>query len=170
MERTHTLLDFATASAIELWVPIDDVVMGGRSRSQFTAGEAGTARFAGVVSLENGGGFASVRTRPQGWPTADARAFVLRVRGDGRSYKFTVRVDDRFDGIQYQARFCPPAGQWTSIVLPAASFLASFRGRPVSAAPPLEMSRVRTLGLMISERQAGTFALLLARIAATADG
>jgi len=168
-ERTRTLLDFAAASAIELWAPIDDLVMGGLSRSRFTAGDPGSARFSGMVSLENGGGFASVRTRPRSWPTAGTDGFALRVRGDGKTYKFTVRVDDRFDGIQYQARFSPPAGEWTEVVLPAVSFLASFRGRPVSAAPPLEMRQVRALGLMISERQAGAFELLISRIAATAD-
>jgi len=159
------LLDFDDATDFSIWVPVNDVVMGGVSRSTFSPDEPGTARFAGIVSLENSGGFASVRTAPRAWATAGAIAFVLRVRGDGRSYKFTVRTDDGFDGIQYQAQFTPPAGAWCEARFPLDSFSARFRGRAVSGAPPLDAGHVRALGFMISDRQAGPFELLVDRIA-----
>ena len=158
------LLDFDAAADIALWRPVDDVVMGGVSRSAFEAAAPGVARFAGTVSLEFGGGFASVRTPPRDWDTAGATAFVLRVRGDGRTYKFTLRTGDGFDGIQYQARFAPPAGEWTMLRLPVAEFAPTFRGRRVPFAPALDPARVRALGLMISDKQAGPFELLVDRI------
>ena len=159
------LLDFDDASEAASWRPVDDVVMGGVSRSAFDLAEAGIARFSGKVSLEYNGGFASVRTPPRDWDTAGAAAFVLRVRGDGHAYKFTLRTGDGFDGIQYQARFVPPAGEWTDVRLPVASFAPTFRGRVLHDEPPLDPSRVRALGLMISDRQAGPFELLVDRIA-----
>ena len=162
----RVLLDFDDATDFSIWAPVNDVVMGGVSRSAFSLQEPGTARFAGSVSLENSGGFASVRTAPRAWVTAGAIAFVLRVCGDGRTYKFTVRTDDGFDGIQYQARFTPPAGEWCETRLPLDSFSATFRGRVVPGAPPLDAGRVRALGLMISDRQAGPFELLVDWIAA----
>jgi NADH dehydrogenase [ubiquinone] 1 alpha subcomplex assembly factor 1 len=141
------------------------VVMGGVSRSAFGQAEPGVARFAGNVSLENFGGFASVRTPPRDWGTAGAAAFVLRVRGDGKSYKFTLRTGDGFDGIQYQARFVAPVGEWTDVRLPVRDFVATFRGRKVPFAPSLDAAKVRALGLMISDKQAGPFELLVDRIA-----
>lgn len=153
------LLDFIDDADFAPWSPVDDVVMGGVSRSEFTRAAPSVARFAGLVSLDFGGGFASCRTRPRTWATAGAHAFVLRVRGDGRTYKFTVRTDDGFDGVQYQARLAPAAGEWSDCVLPCADFVASFRGRPVRGAPPLDPARVRALGFMISEKQAGPFEL-----------
>ena len=57
-----TLLDFSDDADIALFQPIDDVVMGGVSRSSFGRAAPGIARFSGCVSLENSGGFASVRT------------------------------------------------------------------------------------------------------------
>ncbi len=137
------LLDFVDDADFAPWSPVDDVVMGGVSRSEFTRAGASVARFAGLVSLDFGGGFASCRTRPRTWSTAGARAFVLRVRGDGRTYKFTVRTDDGY----------------SDCVLPCRDFVASFRGRPVRGAPPLDPARVRALGFMISEKQAGPFEL-----------
>jgi hypothetical protein len=138
-----TLLDFEDPAELALWRPVDDVVMGGVSHSSFELAEPGIARFAGRVSLENFGGFASVRTVPRAWDTEDAKAFVLRVRGDGHHYKFTLRTSDRFDGIQYQARFAPPANVWTDVRLTVDSFVATFRGRKVPLAPRLDAGSVR---------------------------
>ena len=158
------LLDFDDAADAALWRPVDDVVMGGASASAFDQAQPGIARFAGTVSLDYGGGFASVRTTPRDWDTAGATAFLLRVLGDGRTYKLTLRTGDAFDGIQYQVRFTPPAGEWAELRLPVADFAPTFRGRTVPGAPPLDPSRIRALGLMVSDRQAGPFELLVDRI------
>jgi len=162
---TVTLLDFDDPADAALWRPVDDVVMGGVSRSAFEQAEPGVARFRGNVSLENFGGFASVRTPPRDWDTAGAEAFVLRVRGDGKTYKFTIRTGDGFDGIQYQQRFTTTAGTWSDARLPVSGFVATFRGRKVPFAPSLDPAKVRALGLMISDKQAGSFELLVDRIA-----
>jgi hypothetical protein len=108
-----------------------------------------------------------VRSEPRRWNTAGARAFVVRCRGDGRHYKFTVRTGDGLDGVQYQARFQPPRGEWAEVELPVANFVASFRGRPVPGAGPLDPAMARQLGLMVSDKQAGPFELLLEWIDAT---
>ena len=160
-----TLLDFDDPADATLWRPVDDVVMGGVSRSAFGQAAAGVARFHGNVSLENSGGFASVRTPPRDWDTAGAEAFVLRVRGDGKTYKFTIRTGDGFDGIQYQLRFTAAAGKWSDVRLPVSDFVATFRGRKVPFAPSLDPAKVRAIGLMISDKQAGPFELLVDRIA-----
>jgi len=155
------LLDFDDAVEIKQWMTVNDVVMGGMSVSAFEQAEPGIARFRGVVSLENSGGFASARTSPRRWNSSGASSFVLRVLGDGHAYKFTLRTDDGFDGVQYQSRFTPPAGAWYEARLPVASFAATFRGRIVPGSAPLDPARVRALGLMISDRQAGPFELLI---------
>jgi hypothetical protein len=160
-----TLLDFDDEADAALWRPVDDVVMGGVSSSTFEQAEPSVARFCGSVSLENFGGFASVRTAPRDWDTAGAMAFLLRVRGDGKTYKFTVRTSDAFDGIQYQARFAAPAGAWSEVRLPVDTFVPTYRGRRVPFVPSLDPATVRALGLMISDKQAGSFALLVDRIA-----
>ena len=161
MGEAGRLVDFDDAADFVAWQPIDDVVMGGTSRSAFRQAAHGIASFCGLVSLDYGGGFASVRTKPQAWATGGAESFMLRCRGDGRQYKFTVRTDDGFDGVQYQSRFQPPRGKWAEVELPVTSFAASFRGRPVAGAGPLDAAMVRCVGLMVSDKQAGPFELLL---------
>lgn len=155
------LVRFATPAAVADWGPIDDVVMGGVSHSRLRHDPAGHAVFEGIVSLDNNGGFASVRCRPADLGAPGAAGWILEVRGDGRRYKFNLRTDDAFDGVNHQAVFDPPAGAWTTIRLPLAAFRATFRGRPVSDVPPLDPARVRQMGLMIADRQAGPFALAI---------
>jgi NADH dehydrogenase [ubiquinone] 1 alpha subcomplex assembly factor 1 len=158
------LVDFTDRVALAAWQPVNDAVMGGISVGAIQAVTAGAA-FTGSVSLEHGGGFASLRAGPRAWPTAGATALALTARGDGRRYRLTLRTEDRFDCIQYQTGFVAPR-DWQRLTLPLAAFAASLRGRPQPGAPPLEAARIRTLGLLIAERQAGPFRLELARLEA----
>lgn len=164
-ELRLVLFDFAEAAATDAWAPIDDRVMGGVSRSRLRHDPAGHAVFEGVVSLDHGGGFASVRSRPdaRGWP--GAQACLIEVRGEARQFKLSLLTDDGFDSLNYQAVFTPPSAEgWQTVCLPIASFRASFRGRDVPGAPLLQPARIRQVGLMIAGRQAGVFRLDVRRI------
>jgi hypothetical protein len=160
------LFRFESAASVDDWSPIDDVVMGGVSSSRLRHDPAGHAVFEGVVSIERGGGFASVRSRPTDLGAPDAASVVLEVRGDGKRYKLNVRTDDAFDGLNYQAAFEAPPGAWTEVRLPVAGFRPTFRGRVVPGAPRLDPARMRQLGLLIADRQAGSFALAVRAIRA----
>mgnify|MGYP001794145454 CR=1 FL=1 len=59
--NTHTLFDFKKDSSLAGWSIVDDVVMGGRSAGHFKINREGHGEFYGTVSLENNGGFSSVR-------------------------------------------------------------------------------------------------------------
>lgn len=145
---------------------IDDVVMGGRSSSAFAAAGEGVAAFAGTVSLEGGGGFASVRSAPGSWDLGGHRGIALRVRGDGKAYKLSLRTDARLDGVAYQAGFSPRPGVWETIRLPFSDFVPRYRGREVPGADPLDPAKIATFGLLIAEKQAGPFRLEVAWIEA----
>jgi hypothetical protein len=153
------LYAFDGEGAITDWGVINDVVMGGRSRSRVEDTGEGTAVFAGHVSLENNGGFASARTRPGQWNLETYTGIRLRVRGDGKRYKLNLRADPASAGILYRAAFDTRPGTWMTVDLPFAGFVPSFRGRVVPDAPPFDPSRVAAIGLLISDRQAGPFRL-----------
>jgi NADH dehydrogenase [ubiquinone] 1 alpha subcomplex assembly factor 1 len=162
---TSVLFDFADPGAVALWRPINDGVMGGVSSSQLCHDPAGHALFAGHLSFENNGGFASVRCQPCELGRTGVTAYLLQVCGDGKRYKLNLRTDNGFDGINYQAWFDPPVGAWTTCHLARADFLPSWRGRAVPDAPSLDTSQVRQIGLMIADRQPGPFALAIRSIA-----
>jgi hypothetical protein len=160
------LFCFESAASVAGWSAIDDVVMGGVSRSHLRYDPAGYAVFEGFVSLEHNGGFASVRSGLQDLGVPGAAAYSIEFNGDGKRYKLNLRTDDAFDGVNYQAAFEAPAGPWTWVRLSLCAFVPTFRGRRVSDAPKLDPARVRQIGLMIADRQAGPFALAVRSIRA----
>jgi NADH dehydrogenase [ubiquinone] 1 alpha subcomplex assembly factor 1 len=163
-EVPWTLFDFADPAEAHAWSSIDDRVMGGISKSRLLHNPAGHAVFEGNVSLERNGGFASVRSSPAARGKAGTQSCILEVRGDARRFKLNLLTEDTFDGLNYQATFTPDTDRWQNLRIPLAEFRASFRGREVPGAPPLDPARIRQVGLMIAERQAGPFALAIRRI------
>lgn len=159
-EHAALLLRFDDPANVAVWSAVDDVVMGGLSHSRLVHSGGAYAEFTGSVSLANNGGFASVRTAAGDYSAPGAEELRVCVRGDGRTYRLTLRTDDARDGISWHAAFTPPADEWAEIVLPLDAFRARCRGRPV-AAPPLDPARIRRVGLLIADRQAGPFRLSL---------
>jgi len=153
------VLDFGDPAAAAGFRSIDDVVMGGVSASRVSVRE-GALRFEGTVSLERGGGFASLRG-PLAAPPG-TRALLVEVRGDDQRYRLTLKVSDDNAGPQHQAPFTAPAG-WSTLRFEPTDFQASFRGRPVDLPPP-RLEEQRAIGVLIADRQAGPFHLEIRRV------
>lgn len=77
----NLLVVCAQANANQRWYVINDSVMGGVSNSQVTQTQE-SLLFTGNVSLDNNGGFASIRTELN-TQSQNTKAIVLRVKGDG---------------------------------------------------------------------------------------
>jgi monofunctional biosynthetic peptidoglycan transglycosylase len=168
MSESRMTTVFGFEEGAEPWRNIDDAVMGGVSRSTMTGG-SGTALFEGVVSLENNGGFASVRSRPANHALAGFDGVVVRMKGDGKTYAVRLRTSAAFDGVSYQSLVDTVPGEWIERRLPFSAFRPVFRGRPVPGSQPLEPAEIRTFGLLISGEQEGPFRLELDWIRAYRD-
>ena len=159
------LVDFARPDA-SAWTVVNDGVMGGVSSSSMQVTDSGTGMFAGRLSLENNGGFASVRMQMDAPNLAAYAGLVVRVRGDGRRYQVRLRTDDRFDGIAYRAEFDTEADVWTTVVIPFSDFVPTFRGYVPPNAPPLDPNTVRQLGFLLADKREGAFRLEVDRVTA----
>jgi monofunctional biosynthetic peptidoglycan transglycosylase len=152
------LFDFADPARAGGFAPLDDVVMGGRSRSRATL-EGGRLVFAGTVSLEDGGGFASIRSRPSAWKLGGLAGLRLWVRGDGRRYKLNLRTDPASEGVTWQAYFDTRPGAREEVDLLFGAFVPTYRGRQVPDAGPLDPARIATVGFLVADGQDGPFRL-----------
>lgn len=159
--------DFRTATQAAGWQMVNDDVMGGLSTSQFQVLNNDGAIFSGLVSLENNGGFASVRSLPARHDLTGGDAFMLQVCGDGHRYKFTVRAETRFDTPLYQCAFGTKRGEWEEHRLPFTNFVPTFRGRVLAGVPPLNPANVCSVGLLIADQQGGAFRLEIGWIKAS---
>ncbi|PID80829.1 CIA30 family protein [bacterium DOLZORAL124_64_63] len=162
-----TIIDFRTAPGT--WLRVNDGVMGGLSASSMTLAPGQPGVFAGRISLENNGGFASTRTQLPDLDLGAHTGIALKVRGDGRTYQLRLRNDDSFEGAAYRALFTTTADSWVTVRLPFTAFEPSFRGRILQDYPPLDPTRLTQLTLLLADKQAGPFQLEIDKIMAYSD-
>ena len=155
------IIDFSTRNDQQSWVSIDDRIMGGASQSHAEITTSGSLRFYGIVSLENQGGFASVRSPAGNYDLSGHSGLLLRVKGDGKRYKLGLRIDLFYDGVSYLSGFEAPSGPGEEIFLPFDSFVPTHHGQILSNAAPLDTGQIRSFVLLISEQQAGPFDMAL---------
>ncbi len=150
-----SLFEFADTNEAS-WDVVNDGVMGGRSAG-FVAVADGTLRFTGTL-VTQGGGFTSVRARRAIDLTGQV-GIELRVRGSGR--QFEVEVDDGVQGygrsVSRRAPF-PSSAEWTLIRVPFNTLRSSIFGREVNAAP-IDLARIRGVGLYMADGKDGPFRL-----------
>ncbi|MEC7232466.1 MAG: CIA30 family protein, partial [Planctomycetota bacterium] len=120
---TQPIARFEDEASIAAWRPNHDRVMGGVSTGRPSWSE-GAMRLTGELSLENNGGFASFRWSPEGGlDLSEADGLRLRVRGDGRNWKVSLRTRQGRRGMNWQAPFMTAkADAWQTVLLPFDAF------------------------------------------------
>ena len=151
--------DFTGPEAAQQWQAVNDGVMGGVSDGRFRITKDGTLEFFGTLTLENNGGFASVRTKPTDLDLKAGDTIVVRVKGDGREYVLNLYTASRRRAFSYRAPL-PTANQdWHEVEIPLADFIPTAFGRRVQGLGPVEPGQINGLGFMLSDKKAGTFQL-----------
>lgn len=141
-----------------------DSVMGGISEAEVRVSGEKAIIFSGTVSLENRGGFASVRTRKVRVDLSGYRGLLLRVFGDENLYTVNLHTNIRIPGGSYRAEFETLGYTWQEIFLSFSDFRPVAFGRSLRQFPQFNPSEVRSFGLMIASGQEGPFRLEVARI------
>ena len=158
-EQQKLLFRFDLTEKAKQWQNIDDVVMGGVSRSQFTVTPNKTALFSGKVSLENYGGFASVFSRLADNNLSSNQGIEIRVKSDGKRYKIYLKNDPALDSKSYEAHLNAEKDSWKTVRIPFNALVPMFRGQMVADAPKFNPRDVKSIGIVISEKQEGPFQL-----------
>jgi monofunctional biosynthetic peptidoglycan transglycosylase len=154
-----TIFTFDNESDSRRWPATSDGVMGGISQGQSDITPDGTLRFFGNVSLENNGGFSSIRSLEEERDLSAYDGILIRVRGDGNRYALNLRTDIRIRAGSYRVKFDTEADKWLELFLPFADFRATSFGVELPDAPPLDARKIRSFGLLISDKQSGPFRL-----------
>lgn len=154
-----TIFTFDNEADSRRWPATNDGVMGGLSQGQSEITPEGTLRFFGTVSLENNGGFSSIRSLEEERDLSACDGILMRVRGDGNRYALNLRTDVRIRAGSYRVKFDTEANKWLEVFLPFADFRATSFGVEKTDAPPLDPRKIRSFGFLISDKQAGPFNL-----------
>jgi monofunctional biosynthetic peptidoglycan transglycosylase len=150
------------------WYTIDDDVMGGISNSNVEIINPGLLFFSGTMSLENNGGFSSVRSD---WQPTNLELYdgvLLRVLGDGKNYRLRIRSAQTGSEISYNAVFETTPGKWQDVYIPFEKMVPTYRGFIMNVGK-LDPSTIGSFGFMLSDKQAGEFELMIDWIRAIAE-
>ena len=153
------LFDFTGTDAAKEWQTVNDGVMGGVSEGRFKITESKTLEFYGTLSLENNGGFASLRSKAKQLGLGKDDVLVARVRGDGREYSMNLHVPRPLIAFSYRGTIPTRKGEWIEVRLPLDRFVATRFGRPVRDAGPVDPQEVSGLGFLLGDKKDGPFQL-----------
>ncbi|CDU06234.1 Conserved hypothetical protein [Vibrio coralliirubri] len=156
------MIDFTQASEYQNWTVTNDDVMGGISTGELIYLDD-MSRFRGELSLENNGGFSSVKRSIES-PTHEIDSAELVFVGDGRTYQLRFTTSKDGNRVQYKHDFDTIKGEQLNKVFHFNDFQAVFRGRLLSDAPELKAQDIKLIGFLIADKQASPFELDLIQL------
>lgn len=159
-DRPRMLFSFDDPGQAGQWQTVNDGVMGGRSDGRMRMNSEGYLYFFGTLSLENNGGFASVRSRGASLNLKSEDSIAFRVRGDGREYSVNLYPAQRRTAYSYRAKFKTKKNEWTEIRIPLRDFVATSFGRTLPN-QRLDPSRINGIGFLLGDKRPGPFALAI---------
>lgn len=159
--NTVSIFNFKKNVDIQDWNIVDDVVMGGRSNGLFALSPEGHGVFSGAISLENNGGFSSVRHQFETLDISEKTAVCIKLKGDGKQYQFRVK-DEQNAYFSYIYPF-QTSGEWEEITIPLNKMYASFRGRILNI-PNFSENQLEEIVFLIGNKKTENFELLIDHI------
>jgi len=155
------IFSFNREANIDLWKVVDDVVMGGVSKSEMKLDDHGFGVFQGQVSLKNNGGFASVHFQTGQLDVSKFTGIKLRLRGDGKRYQFRLKSDVNHDYAF--VHFFNTSGEWQVLEMPLSEFVPRYRGKPMDL-PKFNRPKLEQIAFLIANRSEERFRLTIDRI------
>ena len=156
------IVEFSATSDLSRWTIVDDEVMGGKSSGQLYIHPEGHGVFKGRVSLENNGGFSSLRYQPTTTiPTTSHSKIILRVKGDGKRYQF--RIKSTVSDVHSYVSYFNTTTAWQTVVLPLAEMYPTFRGRRLDIGNYKDEG-IAEIAFLIGNKKAEDFTLEIASV------
>ncbi|OED85135.1 CIA30 family protein [Vibrio crassostreae] len=156
------MIDFIQPNEHKNWTATNDDVMGGISTGGLIYLDD-MSRFRGELSLENNGGFSSVKRSIES-PAHEIDSAELVFVGDGRTYQLRLTTSKDGNRVQYKHDFVTIKGVWLNKVFHFNDFQAVFRGRLLSDAPELKARDIKQIGFLIADKQPSPFELDLIQL------
>jgi len=131
--------------------------MGGVSKSDIMRSASGNGLFKGYVSLENNGGFASVRYEKSIKNVQGYQYVKLRVKGKPSIYQFRLKKNKREEVHSYVQEF-DVTSEWQTVRLKLSDFYPRFRGRSLNL-PNFNADKIEEVAILIGNKRKEEFEL-----------
>lgn len=159
--KTEMIYEFNKNSSPKDWLIVDDGVMGGLSEGNFTIDTDGNGVFNGIVSLENNGGFSSVRHQFDKIKATKDNKVLIRLKGDGKEYQF--RIKDKSNAYYSYITTFKTTGKWETVEIKLSDLYPSFRGRKLDL-PNYNSDSFEEIVFLVGNKKNESFQLVLDKI------
>lgn len=150
------LLNASLMKTENKWRVVNDGVMGGLSSSKAFV-EDDKIIFSGNVSLENNGGFASLRSPVKDYNFEKYNGIEIKIKGDGKQYSISMKETYYFTGYFYTTSFDTKKDEWMVIKISFDKFKLYYYGKETNSKKKIPLSNIKEVSLMIGDKQEGSF-------------
>jgi len=158
---TTPIFTFSKNANISNWRIVDDIVMGGKSNGTFSLNNDGYGEFSGKISLENNGGFSSVRYNMKTIAIKATSKIIVKLKGDGKTYQLRIKANTN-DRHSYIKSFTT-TGEWQIISIDLNAMYPTFRGKTLDI-PNFDKPSIEELAFLIGNKKEEHFKLLIESI------
>jgi len=152
-------IDFGSENKETDWYVINDGVMGGLSRSNVSY-TADSFVFKGEVSLQNNGGFSSLRSEFSSFDLSNFKTVELRYRATGYNFALNLATSKVWYRPVYRTPIVATDGQWQTKVFNLLDFQEVVVGKATgSSLSSDKLKDIIRLGFITNEKRAGQFLL-----------
>lgn len=140
------------------WAVVNDGVMGGLSKRKLSYDENYLV-FEGQLSLENNGGFASIRSPWSEYDLSGYKKLKIRVRGMGGEFGITLENSRLYYQPNWRFLFTP-SEEWQVLEIPLREFEMTRLGRPMGEnLKPKEADDIIRIGIIKADKKTEAFKL-----------
>ncbi|RBP51702.1 CIA30 family protein [Arenicella xantha] len=151
--------DFGAEQGVLDWRPVFDQVMGGESTGQLTV-SADHLQFSGLVSLQNNGGFASLRSPTADYDLSKFQMVTIRYRASGQSFALTLNQHAEYFKPRFKAVLPHRDGEWHTDTIAFDEFMEVRLGERLAGRLTEQALRhTIRVGLISNDKVAGQFEL-----------
>lgn len=153
------IFNFGTQNNTETWRIVNDAVMGGLSTSGITENK-NSILFKGETSLDNNGGFASMRTLIEKDSLKDCTTMTIRFKSSStdRTFGLSLKTSQRYYIPYHKFTFSPKTNDWEELKVNITEFKHYRISEIIGENMPLDvLSEVFNIALIVSDTKAGPF-------------
>ena len=156
-KKDNILLNASIVQTENKWRIVNDGVMGGLSSSKVFIDGDSKIIFSGNVSLENNGGFASLRSPVKNYNFENFSGIEIKIKGDGKLYSFSMKETSYFNGYFYTSSFETKKDEWNVVQISFNQFKLYYFGKETSSNKNIPLNNIKEISLLIGDKQSGSF-------------
>lgn len=155
--NNELIVNFGNFKAGNNWIVVNDGVMGGESNSKATILE-NSLLFGGNISLENNGGFASIRSELTNVDLSNTESVTIKYRSEGKNIGLRLLKEERFYFPYLKTNLQPTNWEWATEVIQMNQFLEYRLGKETNKKlTGKDFRDIIRIGLIATDKTEGQF-------------